>query len=87
MTKRIISLFMTLVLLAGLLTVAAVPASAASFDGGDGSRKVVSVEEIIGYQEGKIKTQELFTFDRTKETLVRSDHRLVHTGKLQKSEF
>lgn len=38
MAKRIISLFMTLVLLAGLLTVAAVPASAASFDGGDGSR-------------------------------------------------
>ena len=46
-----------------------------------------SVEEIIGYQEGKIKTQELFIFDRTKETLVRSDHRLVHTGKLQKSEL
>lgn len=53
----------------------------------DGSRKVVSVEEIIEYQEGKIKTQELFTFDRTKETLLRSDHRLVHTKKLQKAEL
>ena len=53
----------------------------------DGSRKVVSVEEIIGYQEGKIKTQELFIFDRTKETPLRSDHRLVHTKKLQKAEL
>jgi len=38
MKKRIISLFMTLAMLAGLLAVTAVPASAASFDGGDGSR-------------------------------------------------
>lgn len=53
----------------------------------DGSRKVVSVEEIIGYQEGKITTQELFSFDRTQEKLLRTDHELFHTGKIQKTEF
>jgi hypothetical protein len=38
MKKRILSLFLTLVMLMSLLTVAAVPASAVTFDGGDGSR-------------------------------------------------
>lgn len=38
MKKRVLSLFLTLVMLMSLLTVAAVPASAVTFDGGDGSR-------------------------------------------------
>lgn len=38
MKKRILSLFLSLVMLASLLTVAVVPASAVTFDGGDGSR-------------------------------------------------
>lgn len=38
MAKRVISLFLTLVMMTVLLTMVAVPASAASFDGGDGSR-------------------------------------------------
>lgn len=53
----------------------------------DGSRKVVSVEEIIGYQEGKITTQELFSYDRAQGKLLRRNHELFHTGKIQKAEI
>jgi len=38
MSKRILSVFLSLVMLASLLTVAVIPASAVTFDGGDGSR-------------------------------------------------
>ena len=38
MSKRILSVFLSLVMLASLLTVVVVPAAAVTFDGGDGSR-------------------------------------------------
>lgn len=47
----------------------------------DGSRKVVSVEEVLGYKDEKICLQPLFTYDREKDCLVRT-HELVQTEKM-----
>ncbi|MGN0357375.1 MAG: CpaF family protein [Blautia sp.] len=51
----------------------------------DGSRKVVSVEEIIGYQNGEICIQPLFVYDREKECICRTENNLVKKEKLWKT--
>jgi pilus assembly protein CpaF len=50
----------------------------------DGSRKVVSVEEVIGYQNGEICLQPLFLYDRKCGCICRTEKRLVQEEKLQK---
>lgn len=52
----------------------------------DGSRKVVSVEEVIGYQDGEICIQPLFSYDREKECICRTEKHLVQEGKIWKSK-
>lgn len=51
----------------------------------DGSRKVVSVEEIIGCRNGEICIQPLFEYDREKQYICRTENRMVKEGKLQKT--
>lgn len=51
----------------------------------DGSRKVVSVEEVFGYQNGEICIQPLFSYNREKACICRTQNRLVQEEKLWKS--
>lgn len=51
----------------------------------DGSRKVVSVEEVIGCRNGEICIQPLFEYDREKECICRTGNRMVKEEKLQKA--
>ena len=51
----------------------------------DGSRKVVSVEEVIGCINGEICIQPLFEYDREKECICRTGNRMVNEEKLQKA--
>ena len=51
----------------------------------DGSRKVVSVEEVIGYQNGEICIQPLFSYDREKGELYRTEHQMAQKEKMWKS--
>lgn len=51
----------------------------------DGSRKVVSVEEVIGYQDGEICIQPLFSYNREKGCICRTENRLVQEEKMWKS--
>lgn len=51
----------------------------------DGSRKVVSVEEIIGCRNGEICIQPLFEYDREKQYICRTENRMVKEEKLQKT--
>lgn len=48
----------------------------------DGSRKVVSVEEILGYQNGEICIQPLFFYDREKNCICRTEKKLVKEEKM-----
>ena len=50
----------------------------------DGSRKVVSVEEVVGYQNGEICIQPLFFYDRESECIVRTEKKLVKEEKMRK---
>lgn len=50
----------------------------------DGSRKVVSVEEVIAYQNGEICTQPLYVFDYEEGVLRKTDCELLYRGKLEK---
>ncbi|MCI7100167.1 MAG: CpaF family protein [Lachnospiraceae bacterium] len=51
----------------------------------DGTRKVVSVQEITGYQNGEIHIQPLFVYDREKGCICRTENSLVKEEKLQKT--
>ncbi|MDO5410918.1 MAG: CpaF family protein [Lachnospiraceae bacterium] len=51
----------------------------------DGSRKVVSVEEVLGYQEGEICIQPLFFYDREKSCICRTENRLAFQEKMWKT--
>ena len=50
----------------------------------DGSRKVVSVEEVLGYQNGEICIQPLFAYDREKECICKTEKKLVKEEKMWK---
>lgn len=50
----------------------------------DGSRKVVSVEEILGYKNGEICIQPLFSYDGEKGCICRTEKKLVKEEKLRK---
>lgn len=51
----------------------------------DGSRKVVSVEEVFGYQDGEICIQPLFSYNREKECICRTENRMIQEEKMWKS--
>ncbi len=48
----------------------------------DGSRKVVSVEEILGCKNGEICIQPLFFYDREKNCIRRTEKKLVNEEKM-----
>lgn len=54
---------------------------------GDGNRKVVSVEEVLGYYNGEICIQPLFSYDQEKQRLYRTENGLVQKDKLQRAGF
>jgi pilus assembly protein CpaF len=52
----------------------------------DGSRKVVSVEEVIGYQEGEIILSKLYEYNKKTETLQKTKNRLQNQKKLTRTD-
>lgn len=50
----------------------------------DGSRRVVSVEEVIAYQNGEICTQPLYLYDYEAGCLYKTENSLLFKGKLEK---
>lgn len=53
----------------------------------DGSRKVVSVEEITGFENDEIMHQPLFLYDEEKGGIYRTENRMVQEEKLRRAGF
>ena len=48
-----------------------------------GARKVLEIVEVLGYEEGEIRTQTLFSYAEEAGGLIPAGHRLVRTRKLE----
>ena len=48
----------------------------------DGSRKVVSIEEVVGYQKGEIKLSKIYEYDRQEKIIKKTGYNLQNKRKI-----
>lgn len=48
----------------------------------DGSRKVVSIEEVVGYQNGEIILSKIYEYDRQEKVIKKTGYQLQNKRKI-----